>query len=74
MPVQESSKKQPGVNIPVRNIADSDENNDSASQSESESESQMSSLGPWGDDPEIQEKVRSVGKHSFMMVFLCLNA
>ncbi|KAH3829898.1 pericentriolar material 1 protein-like isoform X2 [Dreissena polymorpha] len=60
VPVQESSKKQPGVNIPVRNIADSDENNDSASQSESESESQMSSLGPWGDDPEIQEKVRKL--------------
>ncbi|XP_052793086.1 pericentriolar material 1 protein-like isoform X3 [Mya arenaria] len=57
------------VNIPVQIVEqlDSDENNGSSSSSSSsstdgESESQMSSLGPWGDDPEIQEKVRSERK------------
>jgi len=47
------------VNIPVQVEQDSDEeNNSSSSEEEEETESQMSSLGPWGDDPEIQEKVR----------------
>ena len=35
----------------------SDEDNRSQSESSGE-ESNLSSLGPWGDDPEIQEKVR----------------
>ena len=45
------------VNIPVdpRSVGSNDDNNSSSS---SDTESQMSSLGPWGDDPEIQEKVR----------------
>ena len=51
--MQESSK--PKVNIPVQEQEQSDENNSSSS---SEGESQLSSLGPWGDDPEIQEKIR----------------
>ncbi|KAL3878634.1 hypothetical protein ACJMK2_030966 [Sinanodonta woodiana] len=33
---------------------------DNSSQSSSDTESQLSSLGPWGDDPEIQEKVRKL--------------
>jgi hypothetical protein len=55
----------PQINIPVRPqqqvLEDSDENNSSSSSSSSsgsETESQLSSLGPWGDDPEIQEKVQ----------------
>ena len=51
--------RKPHVNIPVKpaDQEDSDENN-SSSEEEFESESQMSSLGPWVDDPDIQEKVR----------------
>ncbi|XP_060554771.1 pericentriolar material 1 protein-like isoform X2 [Ruditapes philippinarum] len=57
----------PQINIPVRPqqqvLEDSDENNSSSSSSSSsgsETESQLSSLGPWGDDPEIQEKVQKL--------------
>ena len=52
-PPQETNKT--NVNIPVQATQQSDENNSSSS---SDTESQLSSLGPWGDDPEIQEKVR----------------
>ncbi|KAK3100261.1 hypothetical protein FSP39_017062 [Pinctada imbricata] len=38
----------------------SDEDNRSDSDSSAESESNLSSLGPWGDDPEIQAKVRKL--------------
>ena len=51
-PTQETKAK---VNIPVQGAQQSDENNSSSG---SDTESQLSSLGPWGDDPEIQEKVR----------------
>ena len=51
-PTQETKAK---VNIPVQAAQQSDENNSSSG---SDTESQLSSLGPWGDDPEIQEKVR----------------
>lgn len=51
---------------PQRVVESEDENSSSSSSSSAgESESQLSSLGPWGDDPEIQEKVR--------FVFLLLN-
>ena len=50
-----SQETKPNVNIPVHATQQSDENNSSSS---SDTESQLSSLGPWGDDPEIQEKVR----------------
>lgn len=51
--------QKPHVNIPVKAVdqEDSDENNSSSSE-DIESESQLSSLGPWVDDPDIQEKVR----------------
>ena len=59
---QESTN--PKVNIPVlpQSQQESDENNSSSS---SDTESQLSSLGPWGDDPEIQEKVKYVHKDAF---------
>ncbi|XP_033742710.1 pericentriolar material 1 protein-like isoform X3 [Pecten maximus] len=38
----------------------SDEDNRSEDSMSSESESHLSSLGPWGDDPEIQEKVQKL--------------
>ncbi|OWF47060.1 pericentriolar material 1 protein-like isoform X1 [Mizuhopecten yessoensis] len=38
----------------------SDEDNRSEDSRSSESESHLSSLGPWGDDPEIQEKVQKL--------------
>ncbi|XP_060064329.1 pericentriolar material 1 protein-like isoform X2 [Ylistrum balloti] len=38
----------------------SDEDNRSEESRSSESESHLSSLGPWGDDPEIQEKVQKL--------------
>ena len=55
-PIAQEENK-PKVNIPVLppSQQESDENNSSSS---SDAESQLSSLGPWGDDPEIQEKVR----------------
>ncbi|XP_053399542.1 pericentriolar material 1 protein-like isoform X2 [Mercenaria mercenaria] len=68
-PQQVKATVKPQINIPVRPqqqaLEDSDENNSSSSSSsssssESETESQLSSLGPWGDDPEIQEKVKKL--------------
>ncbi|XP_062615320.1 pericentriolar material 1 protein-like isoform X1 [Saccostrea cucullata] len=48
-----------GVEPQASTVSKSDEDNRSQSDS-SESESNLSSLGPWGDDPEIQEKVRKL--------------
>lgn len=46
-----------GVELQASTVSKSDEDNRSQSDS-SDTQSNLSSLGPWGDDPEIQEKVR----------------
>lgn len=46
-----------GVEPQASTVSKSDEDNCSQSDS-SDTQSNLSSLGPWGDDPEIQEKVR----------------
>lgn len=46
-----------GNNEELETRSDDDNKSDSSSDDEG-TESHLSSLGPWGDDPEIQEKVR----------------
>lgn len=41
-------------------VRSDDDNKSESSSTEQETESHLSSLGPWGDDPEIQEKVRKL--------------
>ncbi|KAL4230121.1 Phosphoacetylglucosamine Mutase [Mactra antiquata] len=59
-------KSQVNRQMPLQPAVESDDEMNSSSSSSSssstdgESESQLSSLGPWGDDPEIQEKVRKL--------------
>uniref|UniRef100_K1R4A2 Pericentriolar material 1 protein n=1 Tax=Magallana gigas TaxID=29159 RepID=K1R4A2_MAGGI len=48
-----------GVELQASTVSKSDEDNRSQSDS-SDTQSNLSSLGPWGDDPEIQEKVRKL--------------
>lgn len=54
---QQLSELQGATGIDTR--SDEDNKSDSSS-TEEETESHLSSLGPWGDDPEIQEKVRKL--------------
>ncbi|XP_071088447.1 pericentriolar material 1 protein-like isoform X2 [Haliotis cracherodii] len=48
------------VNLPPGPALEEHSDEENASDSESNKESQLSSLGPWGDDPEIQEKVQKL--------------
>ncbi|XP_056010025.1 pericentriolar material 1 protein-like isoform X3 [Ostrea edulis] len=57
--IVQQSQTSGGVEPQASTVSKSDEDNRSQSDS-SEVESNLSSLGPWGDDPEIQEKVRKL--------------
>ncbi|XP_046569046.1 pericentriolar material 1 protein-like isoform X4 [Haliotis rubra] len=48
------------VNLPPGPALEEHSDEENASDSESNKDSQLSSLGPWGDDPEIQEKVQKL--------------
>lgn len=56
----DKGETKPQAKIPVHSQPGRQESPASSSSSDSEDESQLSSLGPWGDDPEIQEKVKKL--------------